>query len=114
MELINGSIELRFWIIILLIFILVIIPVFCGSAIHNAKLFQQEFERVQAKAAACTTQGQEYSIIGEVMNYNYYLHMYQEKTNKWGIFAPYNYIIRGMKPITLNFFDTSLWNIWDG
>lgn len=112
MELINGSLGWRVIVIALLMFAIIFIPVATIIEYHEAKIFYDSFKCTEAKAAKCETFGQEYTLLGEAMNQNYYLHLYQNKLQRLGIFAPYQFL-KELQPIRMNYFDMSKYNFWE-
>ncbi len=114
MELINGSLEWRFWVCVIFILILVAIPAFTIIEHKQSIEFYNDYcafcQKIYEKPLS---PAQEYAILGDVINYNYSLHQYQEKIERWGIFAPQYYEIRYLQPIELYSFDTSLYRWWE-
>ena len=104
MEVINGSIELRFWIIVFLIIFLFFSFVLVVSTYQNSLSFYEEYSMFKASVQNLTP-GQEYMIFGKCLNYNYYLWQYQQKVKAWGILSPYTRKIAELTPITLNSYD---------
>lgn len=112
MEIINGSIEARFWVCVAIIFLLIIIPIFTFSAYDNSKYFYKEYITLEKKVLNLS-ESQEYMVLGEVMNYNYYLYQYQTKIHRLGILAPYYRGIWDLEPIQLHNFDMNHYRWWD-
>lgn len=112
MEIINGSIEVRFWVCVALILFLIITPIFTFSAYNNSKHFYEAYTTLE-KRVSNLSKSQEYMVLGEVMNYNYYLYQYQTKIHRFGIFAPYYRGIWDLEPIQLNNFDMNNYRWWD-
>jgi len=108
-EKINGSIECRFWIIIILCFALIIIPIFMGGAYYKTLMFCKKFELIQSVAAKLTTYDQEYAYFGTVLEFNRQLGYYQSHLRP---FIPYYKDIWTLKPIQLKYFNMTLYN-WD-
>lgn len=109
-EVINGTIEIRFWIIILLIFALILVPICTIGRYNQSKQFYQNYTQFQSIVAQLEPD-QEYGYLGEAMNYNNYLHNYKISIEKWGIFAPYYSGIKDLEPIQLQSYDMSKY-IW--
>lgn len=112
MEIINGSLEWRFWICVILILFLIISPIFVCQAHENSKHFYESYVALENRVQNLS-ENQEYMVLGEAMNYNYYLYQYQTKIHNWGIFSPYYRDIKTLKPIQLKTFDMSNYRWWD-
>lgn len=112
MEVINGSIEARFWVCIIILFILAISPILVIGEYNKSIEFYNEYTSL-ARNTTNLTQGQESMVFGKVLNYNYYLYQYQNKINHFGIFSPYTKDIQQLEPIKLNYFDIDKYKWWD-
>ena len=112
MELINGFLGWRVIVIAILMFAIILIPIATIIEYREAKIFYDSFKYTEAKVAQCETFGQEYTLLGEAMNQNYYLHLYQDKLHRLGIFAPYQFL-KELQPIHMNYFDMSKYNFWE-
>lgn len=111
MEIINGTIELRFWICLILVFALILIPIFTLGAYNQSKLFVNKYASFAEKVSTMSD-SQEYMYIGNAIDYNYQLSIYQKKIHQLGIFAPYCKEIKEMKPIQMRNFDLSNYILW--
>lgn len=112
MEIINGSLEWRFWICVALIFFLICSPIFVCQAYENSKQFYESYVALENRVKNLN-ENQEYMVLGEAINYNYYLYQYQNKIHNWGILAPYYSGINTLKPIQLKTFDMNSYRWWD-
>lgn len=112
MEIVNGSIEKRFWVCCILLFILIMIPVFTLGAYKQSVEFYQEYASF-AERAQYLTDDQEYTELGRAVNYNYKLEYYQTRIKILGIFAPYYHGIWNLEPIHLKNFDMDHYRWWD-
>lgn len=112
MEVVNGSIESRFWICFVLIIFLIFIPIFTLGAYNNSKDFVYRYEGFAEKVQTFD-ESKEYLYIGTAIDYNYHLYIYQSRTKKLGIFAPYCRDIYKLKPIQLKNFDMTSYAWWE-
>ena len=114
MELINGSIEKRFWICIFLIFLLVMIPYFTIQEYVRSIDFYKDYidfyEKINSQEL---TENQEYMILGKAINYNYSLYLHQNRFHKMGIFAPTYTKIKELPAIQLKYFDMNNYRFWE-
>ena len=111
MEIVNGTIEIRFWICVLLIFAIIMIPIFVLGAYTQSKNFVYKYEDFLDKVATMND-SQEYMYLGNAIDYNYHLAVYQYRIKQLGIFAPYCREIWQLKPIELRNFDMSKYIWW--
>lgn len=114
MELINGSIEKRFWICVLLILVLIIIPCFTIQEYIQSIDFYKDYiafyEKINSQEL---TESQEYTLLGQAINYNYWLHLHQSRFHKWGVFAPTYMKIKELPTIQLKYFDMDKYRFWE-
>ena len=114
MEAINGSLPWRFWVCVLLIFVIIIIPVFTISDYRESIRFYDRYQTFYLRISEQElTSAQEYMILGEAVNYNHYLYLYQLKFQRWGIFAPTYHKIKDLQPIQLTNFDMNSYRWWE-
>ena len=104
MEIVNGSIAIRFWLCVFFIFILILIPIFTIGAYIQSKDFVYQYENFQTKVATMT-ESQEYVYFGNALNYNIKLQRYKQNIHKFGIFAPYDKKIKYLEPIQFKSYD---------
>lgn len=72
MEVINGSIEWRFWLCVFLMFLIIVIPAFTIPNYITSVDFYKEYSNFQETINSQElTFGQEYAIYGTVLKYNY-------------------------------------------
>ena len=112
MELINGSIELRFWVCVLLIMILIALPIFTIGNFNRSVQFYNAYVMFQNRINSNLTKDQEYMVLDRAINYNYQLYLYQEKLHKWGIFSTVYRGFKDLKPIELSSFDMENYRFW--
>ena len=112
MEMINGSLEWRFWLITILIIFLVMSMVFVIGAYRQSIQFCTKFNQVKNTANQLTTQNQELTYLSQVINYNHYLQLYQAKAKRLGIFSPYCRELLKLEDIQLKYYDTSIYT-WE-
>lgn len=112
MEMINGSLEWRFWLITILILFLVISMVFAIGAYQQSIQFCAEFNQVKNIANQLTTENQELTYLSQVINYNHYLQLYQAKAKQLGIFSPYCRELLKLEDIQLKYYDISIYT-WE-
>lgn len=113
-ELINGSLEWRFWLCVIFVLILIIIPAFTIQEYQLSLIFYDNYTTFYNRVSNQNlTPDQEYMILGEAMNYNHYLYIYQLKFKTWGIFAPTYTKIKDLKPVELNNFDMNKYKWWE-
>ena len=75
MEAINGSLPWRFWVCVLLIFVIIMIPVFTISDYRESIRFYDKYQTFYLRISEQElTSAQEYMILGEAVNYNHYLY----------------------------------------
>ena len=111
MELINGTIEIRFWICVFLVIAIIIIPIFVLGDYTQSKNFVYKYEDFIEKVATMND-SEEYMYLGNAIDYNYHLAVYQHRIKQLGIFAPYYKEIWHLKPIELRNFDMSKFIWW--
>ena len=111
MELINGTIEIRFWICVFLVIAIIIIPIFVLGDYTQSKNFVYKYEDFIEKVATMND-SEEYMYLGNAIDYNYHLAVYQHRIKQLGIFAPYCKEIWHLKPIELRNFDMSKFIWW--
>ena len=104
MEIVNGSIEIRFWLCFFFIFALILIPIFTIGAYTQSKDFAYQYENFQSKVAEMT-ESQEYTYFGNALNYNTQLQKYKQNIHRFGIFAPYYRKIKYLEPIQFKSYD---------
>lgn len=97
-EIINGSNVIRFNIIILLFFALILIAIFTIGAYQRSYYFYQEFVAFQQEIDNLQP-GQMYVALDRAAYLNYQLTQYQEKIS---IFTPYYRYIRNLAPISFS------------
>ena len=112
MEVVNGTIEIRFWICVLLIFAIIMIPIFVLGAYIQSKNFVYKYEDFLNKVETMSD-SQEYMYLGNAIDYNYHLAVYQHRIKYLGIFAPYSKEIRKLEPIKLRNFNMDNYAWWD-
>lgn len=114
MESINGSLEWRFWLCIILGLIIIMIPAFGIQELNRTINFYNEYtllyDEINSKNLSME---QEYSILGQVINYNHTLYMYQSKFDKFGIFAPVYWKVKNLSSIQLTYFDVNKYRFWE-
>ena len=114
MELINGSIEKRFWICIFLIFLLVMIPYFTiQEYVRSIDFYKDYIDFYEQINSQELTENQEYMILGKAINYNYWLYLHQNRFHKMGIFAPTYIKIKDLSAIQLKYFDMDNYRFWE-
>lgn len=114
MELINGSIEKRFWICIFLIFLLVMIPYFTiQEYVRSIDFYKDYIDFYEQINSQELTENQEYMILGKAINYNYWLYLHQNRFHKMGIFAPTYMKIKDLPMIQLKHFDMNNYRFWE-
>ena len=114
MELINGSIEKRFWICIFLIFLLVMIPYFTiQEYVRSIDFYKDYIDFYEQINSQELTENQEYMILGKAINYNYWLYLHQNRFHKMGIFAPTYMKIKELPAIQLKYFDMNNYKFWE-
>lgn len=114
MELINGSLEWRFWFCVIFVLILIMIPAFTIQEYRQSLIFYDNYTAFYDRVSnQDLTPDQEYMILGEAMNYNHYLYIYQSRFKTWGVFAPTYVKIKDLKPVELNNFDMNNYKWWE-
>ena len=114
MELINGSIEKRFWICVFLIFLLVMIPYFTiQEYVRSIDFYKDYIDFYETINSQELTENQEYMILGKAINYNYWLYLHQNRFHKIGIFAPTYMKIKDLPAIQLKYFDMNNYRFWE-
>ena len=114
MEIVNGSIEKRFWICVILAMFIIIVPCFTIQEFKQSINFYNDYCQFYNKVTSQElTENQQYSILGKVMNYNHWLFIYQNKFHRWGIFAPTYRKIKDLQPIQLDNFDMTKYRFWE-
>ena len=111
-ENINGTIELRFWVTVVLVICLIAIPVLTISVYNQSKVFCENYTKFY-NSTKNLTEAQEYSIIGKVMNYNYDLYLRQSSARRWGILSPVSPELKKLTPIELKYFNMSECRWWE-
>lgn len=113
MELVNGSLEWRFFLIIGLCFALILTPIFVIGTYQKSVKFVNEYEMIENYVANCETKVDEYSILDTVIKYNSYLALYQNKYKTCRFIIPYTTKLWKLKPIELKYFETKGITYWD-
>ena len=112
MEIINGSISIRFWVCIFLLLILIFISIFTIGAYRQSCIFVYQYADFAEKVKTMSDD-QEYHYLGNAINYNRILAIYQHRIKCLGIFAPYSKEIRKLEPIKLRNFNMDNYAWWD-
>lgn len=107
MELINGSIEIRFWIVFILVVAIILIPIFTIGAYIQSIKFYKEFTHLNYVIENIDPYYEMY-YYGSVLNYNERLYQYRDKIQKLKIFSPYTKKIQNLEPIQMKNFDVNL------
>ena len=74
MEVVNGSIEIRFWVCVFLVFIICLIPIFVFGAYNQSKEFVTKYEKFVEKVPTMND-NEEYMYLGNAIDYNYHLYV---------------------------------------
>ena len=113
MEIVNGTINSRFWVCVALLMLIIIIPIFVISSYRESCIFYNDFIDFNNKMVKSDDYSLEYKELGRAINYNYALYTYQNKFHKMGIFAPYTRNIKTLKPLQFKYFDISKYVWWE-
>ena len=103
-ELINGTNVVRFNIIILLFFVIILMPLFVGGEYYKSLTLYNDYKNLEAQIDTILPE-QEYYFLQDAILVNYKLTQYQEKMAKLGIIAPYKRQLKRLPLIQLRSFD---------
>lgn len=107
MELINGSVGIRFWIVFILVVAIILIPIFTIGAYVQSLNFYKDFIHLDYIIANIDPYYEIY-YYGKVLNHNERLYQYRDKMEKLKIFSPYTRKIKKLEPIQMKNFDVNL------
>ena len=111
MEFVNGSTTARAAACLFLLFIVTFIPIITLNEYHQSVNFVNKYSNFVERAKTMSDY-QEYKYLGNAIEYNHHLYLYQSHIKKLGIFAPYCRDIRKLEPIQFRNFDMNNYAWW--